>query len=277
MYLFMGYPVLYIYLSCTWSFLWMILFLTKFGHEGETHVEFFKQEQPGGDHPSPRLPLYLYQPFTNHEECIKSMYLSRLSITRERTTRSVFEGSPIGLNSEFFFSKTSCYTKMKEPISTLFIYSWRENSCFHIFPKDISTMWNANSLVEDLNSSSKVHLLQNYASCLKWYCTYALNSNFILFYVTFNKVIFRILTFHQFLWIISIFEYPTALSTWLKKNCWAIRTRVSLYWSPAISVLFDRIYFEPENFQSKAFLPFKDNLKSSRRNFFYTKAQFSIE
>ena len=39
----------------------------------------------------------------------------------------------------------------------LFAYTWRENSWIHTFPKGISAMWNATSLVEDLNSCRRIH------------------------------------------------------------------------------------------------------------------------
>ena len=42
----------------------------------------------------------------------------------------------------------------------LFTHSWRENIWIHTFPKDISAMWNAISLVQDLNSHRRIHFLQ---------------------------------------------------------------------------------------------------------------------
>ena len=42
----------------------------------------------------------------------------------------------------------------------LFTHSWRENNWIHTFPKGISTMWNAISLVQDLNSCRRVHFLR---------------------------------------------------------------------------------------------------------------------
>ena len=58
------------------------------------------------------------------------------------------------LKSQFSFSKTG----LKEPsLLYYFIYSWRENSWIHAFSKDISTMWNASSLVQDLNSCRCIH------------------------------------------------------------------------------------------------------------------------
>ena len=40
------------------------------------------------------------------------------------------------------------------------IYPWRENNWIHTFPKGISAMWNAISLVQDLNSCRHVHFLR---------------------------------------------------------------------------------------------------------------------
>ena len=41
-----------------------------------------------------------------------------------------------------------------------FTHSWRENNWIHTFPKGISAMWNAISLVQDLNSCRRVHFLR---------------------------------------------------------------------------------------------------------------------
>ena len=59
----------------------------------------------------------------------------------------VIHGNP-DLNSEYSFSETSCLTKTEES-RLLFTHSWRENNWIHIFPKGISAMWNAISLVQD--------------------------------------------------------------------------------------------------------------------------------
>ena len=68
-----------------------------------------------------------------------------------------FKWSFTDLNSKFSFSETGCHTKIKEP--NYFTHSWRENSGIHIFPLGISTMWNANSLVQGLNLGHCVHFL----------------------------------------------------------------------------------------------------------------------
>ena len=43
--------------------------------------------------------------------------------------------------------------KKRTQSALLFTHSWRENNWIHTFPKDISAMGNAISLVQDLNSS----------------------------------------------------------------------------------------------------------------------------
>ena len=76
-------------------------------------------------------------------------------------TRSIFKRSLTGLNSEFSFSYTSCLTKaVRTQSALLFAHSWRENNWIHTFPKGISAMWNAICLVQDLNSSRRVHFLR---------------------------------------------------------------------------------------------------------------------
>ena len=66
-----------------------------------------------------------------------------------------------GLNSEFSFSKTSFLTKAEEPsLPYYFTHCWKENNWIHTFPKGISAMWNAMSLVQDLNSCRRVHFLR---------------------------------------------------------------------------------------------------------------------
>ena len=61
---------------------------------------------------------------------------------------------------KFSFSQTSCLTKAEETSqSYYFFHSCRENNWIHTFPKGISAMWNAISLVQDLNSCRRVHFL----------------------------------------------------------------------------------------------------------------------
>ena len=66
-----------------------------------------------------------------------------------------------GFNSEFSFSQTSCLTKAEEHSLSYYLpHSWRENNWIHTFPKGISAMWNAISLVQDLNSCRRVHFFR---------------------------------------------------------------------------------------------------------------------
>ena len=51
-------------------------------------------------------------------------------------TRSIFKWSLTGLNSEYFFSSTSCLTKAEDLQSVLlFTHSWKENNWIHTFPQ----------------------------------------------------------------------------------------------------------------------------------------------
>ena len=49
---------------------------------------------------------------------------------------------------------------LQDKPALLFTHSWRENNWIHTFPKDISAMWNAISLVQDLNSCHRAHFLR---------------------------------------------------------------------------------------------------------------------
>ena len=64
-----------------------------------------------------------------------------------------------GLNSEFSFSYTSCLTKAEEP-SLSYCLPIAGGRIIHTFPKGISAMWNAISLVQDLNSCNRIHFLR---------------------------------------------------------------------------------------------------------------------
>ena len=75
-------------------------------------------------------------------------------------TRSIIKRSLTGLNTEFSFSLIRCNTKVK---SALKIYhNWRENSWIHAFSKCISTTWNSNRLLMDLNWGCRFHFLRWY-------------------------------------------------------------------------------------------------------------------
>ena len=73
-------------------------------------------------------------------------------------TRSIFKWSWTGLNSEFSFSETK--EDWRNQSALLFTYSWRENNWIHTFPRSISVMWKAISLVQDLNSCHRVNFLR---------------------------------------------------------------------------------------------------------------------
>ena len=61
----------------------------------------------------------------------------------------------------FSFSKTSCLTMAEEPSLSYYLpLAGGRIFWIHTFPKGISAMWNAVSLVQDLNSSRRVHFLR---------------------------------------------------------------------------------------------------------------------
>ena len=63
-------------------------------------------------------------------------------------TRSVFKRSLTGLNSEFPSPSLVALPRLKYQSALLFTHSRRENNWIHTFPKGISAMWNAISLVQ---------------------------------------------------------------------------------------------------------------------------------
>ena len=87
------------------------------------------------------------------------------STRTEYDTRPTFKRSLTGLNSEFSFSYTSCLTKAEEPsLPYYFPIAGERIIGFIPFPREMwnawSAMWNAISLVQDLNSYRRVHFLR---------------------------------------------------------------------------------------------------------------------
>ena len=70
----------------------------------------------------------------------------------ECDTRSISKRSLTGLNSEFSSLWLVAKPMLKKESVLLFTLSWRENNWIHTFPESIRAMWNAISLVLDLNS-----------------------------------------------------------------------------------------------------------------------------
>ena len=52
------------------------------------------------------------------------------------------------------------YTTEEPSLSGYLLIAWRENNWIHTFLKRVSAMWNAISLVQDLNSCRRVHFLR---------------------------------------------------------------------------------------------------------------------
>ena len=80
---------------------------------------------------------------------------------QDMTQGQFFKRSLTGLNSEFSFSETSCLTKAEEPSLSYYLpIAGGENNWIHTFPKGINDIWNAISLVQDLNSCRRVRFLR---------------------------------------------------------------------------------------------------------------------
>ena len=87
------------------------------------------------------------------------IYLPNPSIWAGYDTGSIFlKCSLTGLN--FPSPRLVASSRPKNQSALLFTHSWRENNWIHTFPKGLSAMWNAISLVQDLNSCCRVHFLR---------------------------------------------------------------------------------------------------------------------
>ena len=73
----------------------------------------------------------------------------------------------------------------------LFTHSWKENNWIHTFPKGISAMWNAISLVRDLNSSRRLILVsssrQVLNSSFSFFLSYILSTGLLLELLSANQ------------------------------------------------------------------------------------------
>ena len=66
-----------------------------------------------------------------------------------------------GLSSKFSFSWTDCHTMVKNPSLPYYLsIAGRRIVRFIIFPRVRCEMWNANSVVHDLNSGRRIQFLQ---------------------------------------------------------------------------------------------------------------------
>ena len=88
-------------------------------------------------------------------------YLPTPPFGQDMTQGQIFKRSLTGLNSQFFFSSTSCLTKAEEPSLSYYlpIAVGGENNWISTFPTGISAMRNPISLVQDWNSCRRVHFL----------------------------------------------------------------------------------------------------------------------
>ena len=69
-----------------------------------------------------------------------------------------FKRSLTCLKSEFFFILEELPNQgWRTQSSLLFTHSWKENHWINTFPKGITAIWNANSIIQDLNSCRRVH------------------------------------------------------------------------------------------------------------------------
>ena len=122
--------------------------------EGSPQVNQPKQLQTNN------LPTMMWKIFTAQikEEIYYSVIIRANPSAR---ARSIFKRSLTSLNSEFLHLGYLPHQGWRTQSALLFTHSWRENIWIHTFPKGISFMWNAISLVQDLNSYRRVHFLRH--------------------------------------------------------------------------------------------------------------------
>ena len=83
--------------------------------------------------------------------CISCMYLPNPSTCAGCDTKSIFKQSLTGLNLNFLSSRLVAIPRLKESVCpTICPYLRRRNGRIPTFFKSISSMWNANYLVQDL-------------------------------------------------------------------------------------------------------------------------------
>ena len=81
------------------------------------------------------------------------MYLPNNLHHLQDVTGSIFEWSATGLNLEFYFSWTGCYTKVKELTLSYYLpIAWAKIVGFIPFARVLGLCENANSLIQGLNS-----------------------------------------------------------------------------------------------------------------------------
>ena len=97
-------------------------------------------------------------PLQRCNQCILP-YLPTPPLGQDMTQGQFFKRSLTDLNSEFSFSETSCLTKLPHQVASSRL---KKSVCptIHNFPKGISAMRNAISLVQDLNLCRRIHFLR---------------------------------------------------------------------------------------------------------------------
>ena len=105
--------------------------------------------------------VYLQEALGHLHDLRLLSYLPTPPLGQDMTQGQFFKRSLTRLNSEFSFSKTSCLTKAEEPSLSCYLpIDGGRNHWIHTFPKSISALWYAISLLQDLNSCRRVHFLR---------------------------------------------------------------------------------------------------------------------
>ena len=100
------------------------------------------------------------------KKCIRSLsYLPTTPLGQDMTQGQFFSGVQQVWIQSFPSPRLVASPWLKNQSVLLFTHSWRENNWIHTFPKGISAMWNAISVVLDLNSCRRVHKKQRWTAC----------------------------------------------------------------------------------------------------------------
>ena len=129
------------------------MFFIRWSYEGLIPFEFVPDLQVNTN-------LYQYQPVlqtTGVDVCIYPTPPNEQNMTQGQ----FFKRSLTCLIQSFSSPKLVAISRLKIPLCpNILHHSKSGNSWIHSFPKDISTMGNANSLVQESNTCRSVHFLQ---------------------------------------------------------------------------------------------------------------------